>query len=479
MKVEKTLLSQVINIYIYFFNLFFLDSASNSDILNSTVSNDGLKITDLNDKKTKKLLFKSRKKIKINDFDDIFENEVFKPNIKVKELGTARKEKKINDSAEKKPKIKKFKDGSIKPFSIKVSGFDLDSADSIPIDNGFVANLGSENTPKKKQYKRKDKPKDKETEKKRKPKGQVKTTLQFGNEFGLNLEDGELPPSPSSNASFSSLQSRSISPTKLKRAGKNSNEIFGDNEAAKMLVLMSESNENVDDRKRKFDELSGDGDSIHGSSGIVDLNEPKPKESKKKPSTSKRLKGMNSKKQVKSAETIESSGDSSSDDNEPSHDSVSALPETMDNIPVSSSPLERKRHNSASSVSSLSSEHSSISSSFSKRASSAERVLVGSEKLEKSHKSSQNILEPVEKEKKDSKHKKNKKHSKEKHREEKGHKKHKKQKPDKEKHKEHKEKEKSYKPKLNIKLGPNLDFKRPIGRYFLNVFFKLLLINFS
>lgn len=411
------------------------------------LAGDNLNQSLLEEKKARR---KSKKKNKTVDFTDspfgFSFDESLTPNIKVKEIGS----KKKKDSSEKKSK-KKFM-----PFSIKMPGLsDEMNMDDSPFDL-MPFDPNSEQTTKKRSYKKKGSAERRGGGGRKSKNSPLKTSFP-GDMLGgvFDLEDGELPPSPTTFAQ--AMRSRSISPTKKGKVKSIDPEnILTDNEAARMLLLMSESNQSSLDRKRKCSEMASDDDSMDG------LNEPSLSKSKKasvRP-PAKRPKGPASKKVAKSAELIESSGDSSDDDVNKDSNPVSLLPPPPEPsllLDPDSNSTVRKRHNSSSSISSISSLNSSISSTS--KAASIEQL---HEKTEK-HKSKFGDDVPKS-EGKESKHKKNKKHSKDKNREEKVHKKHKKlkdkDKEPKEKQRE-KEKEKHFKPKLSIKLGPNLlDFKR-------------------
>nr|XP_046915597.1 transcription initiation factor TFIID subunit 3-like isoform X1 [Dermatophagoides farinae]XP_046915604.1 transcription initiation factor TFIID subunit 3-like isoform X1 [Dermatophagoides farinae] len=394
---------------------------------------------DINLKKLKKMPI-TKKPIKIGSLGLEEFGESVTPSIKVKEIRSNNKERVKKDVTEKISRLKKPK--LDKPLNFK---FTISSEDKI-VASQDNDNLKTTTPVKKRQYKRKDKPIKENVERKPKKAAGRKSVQK---QKASNSTD--FVPSPLQNAS---LGSNLFPPKNSKNISDNS---FNENEAAETLVSIFESK----DVKKEND------DSLSYISGIeLDMDDSNSKltsTSKKssRPNTNnnnKRNKSAN--QRFKSAEVINSSGDSSSDDNM----DVDKIPvsllvnqsdinESLDNeIPTSN----RKRHNSNSSLSSVYSNSSKSSRSTAMIDTGMDiddSKLLGKAFNEEHHIKSKKPGE--EKSKESSKHKKNKKHSKNKHRhgEEKQHKKHKKNR-DKERDKDvAKIKEKDFKPKINIKFG--------------------------
>lgn len=368
---------------------------------------DPLASVDIGFKKKKKDLAKSRrKKNKENDFDDLDESfgSPIKASIKVKEIGS----KKKGEGTGRKVNRKKPKDGS--KLNIKVTDFGFTGEEKI--DNLLEIKESSfenpdESMPKKRKYARKGE----------------KTARKKKND--PDLSDKNLLLSPSSEAF---------------------KESFGDEYTAKVFVPESHDDHNRGDDKKISESIN----SSDEESGF-EFNESSRSGTKKlgRPST-KRSKGVNSKKQVKSAEVVESSDDSSSGPEVDSNSNLAAKLAELDALTPLSQPSSRKRHRSTSSISSLSSDTSSKSISIRSASndfdldSKSERISKTSSPLDLSFKDS---TKSKDGEHRKEKHKKSKK--KDKHRSEKSHKKHKKLKE------REKEKSKEFKPKLSIKLGEN------------------------
>ncbi|OTF73669.1 hypothetical protein BLA29_005293, partial [Euroglyphus maynei] len=302
-------------------------------------------------------------------------------------------------------------------------------------------NNGTETTTpvKKRQYKRRDKQPKENVE--RKPK---KSTARKSVKKQKTLDTNDFVPSPVQNSSFGS----NLFPAK--NSTDMADNSFNENEAAETLVSIFDSKEV---KKENNDSLS------YNSGNELDLDDSNSKltatsnKSSRLNTTIKRNKSANQK--FKSAEVINSSDDSSSDDNvDVDKNPVSLLVNQSDfneNFDTENSISNRKRHNSNSSLSSVSSNSSKSSRSMIETG----MEIDGGKHENKAFNEEHHIKSKKTGEEKSNKHKKNKKHSKNKHRhgEEKQHKKHKKNK-EKDRNKDvAKIKEKDFKPKLNIKFG--------------------------
>lgn len=426
----------------------------NSNILNGSInSNDGfVKNPELEHEminsgrggSSKKATLKSKKKFQMNDSINYDDGDVPTPNIKVKEIGVKKERK--SDTGDSNKKIKGAKK-SIKPLNIKVTGFGLD--------DGTPSDLTETPTPKKRQYKKKNPDQRKSTNK------AIKIMLSTENLDNID----ETPRSP-----FSFLEKdRPTSPSKLKNNKKVlQQESLSKNEAAQMLVLMSESNDAGTSTVKFNDPIPNSELESMGENSNIEHGKGKQK-MVKPTSASKRTKGTYTKKSAKSAELVESSGDSSSDDNVDSKPTILLSQEQeikmksiMEQTTVVPTVSGRKRNHSSSSVSSASSINSSISiKSAIKRSDTPVEPPVDKLKSKSNEPLSSINSDNVNLDS-TTKHKKNKKHSKEKHKHHsedgKPHKKHKKIKLDKESKQKSKEKgeKTNFKPKLNIKLGPNI-----------------------
>ncbi len=380
--------------------------------------------------------------------------------VKDYELKKVRKSK-SSDSTEKKSKKK------LNPFSLKMPSIGIadDNANMLDFAEPGPFDLnGEDSLPKtRKQNKpKKEKPPKVLSERKRGRPKKIQS-ISSTNPTELVFKDGELPLS-------SSLKTETFQ------------SVFGEDEAAKLLFNLSGSNITGDQagRKRKFDSFDNAGadDSMTDPNVSVSSIKTTPKKVGR-PLKRPKIKSSSTKKFVKSAEIIESSGDSTDDDTFIDSNPVSLLPPlpepSMNFRDGSNSPSARRRSDSVSPMSSNSSLASPFSD-FSKRASSSLEHSGSSARHKKAEKHSSKVstleyLDQLHDTGKNNRSKqKTKKLSKDKDkdREEKAHKKHKKDKEKLKKSKEsrekHKDKEKTLKPKLSFNLGP--DFQRtPIGLY--------------
>ena len=385
-------------------------------------------------KKLKKLS-NVKKPIKIGSLSLDEFGESATPSIKVKEIRSNNKERNKKEGTEKISRLKKAK--LDKPLNFK---FTISSEDKI-VASQDNSNAETTTPVKKRQYKRKDKQPKENVERKPK-KVPVKKSIQKQKASNKN----DFVPSPLQNASFGS----NLFPPK------NSTDMtdnpFDENEAAETLVSIFESKEAKKENNDSLSNISGNELDLDDSNSKLTSTSNK---SSRLNTNIKRNKNTNQK--FKSAEVINSSDDSSSDDNmDVDKNPVSLLVNQSDLDENMISTINRRRRNSNSSL-------SSVSSNSSKSSRSTAMIDTGMDIDDGKHAGKafneehhiKNKKSGEEKSKESSKHKKNKKHSKNKHRhsEEKQHKKHKKNK-DKDRDRDGaKIKEKDFKPKLNIKFG--------------------------
>ena len=439
---------------------------------NNDTSNDALIHSSKSE--ARKAKRSKKKKNSVSDSDNLtfgfFDDDLNGSNrVNDFELKKERKSKN-SDSTEERPKKK------LMPFSLKVPGIVIadDNANMLDFNEpGPFDFSNKDNLPKtKKQNKpKKEKPPKVLSERKRGRPKKIQS-ISSTNPMELVFKDGELPLS-------SSLKTETFP------------SVFGEEEAAKLLFNLSESNITGDQtsRKRKFDsvENAGADDSMTDANAGSSSKLTTPKKLSR-PLKQPKASSNSTKKFVKSAEFIESSGESS-DDDDANIDSnpVSLLPPlpepSMNFRDGSDSPSTRRRRDSVSPMSSNSSLASPFSD-FSKQASSSMEHSESSARHKKAEKHSSKVstLEHLDqlhdsgKLHKEAKHKAKKLKDKDsdKHREEKAHKKHKKDKEKSKKSKESKEskhkekdnKEKTFKPKLSINLGPDFTIQRaPSGLY--------------
>lgn len=432
------------------------DSPSNSNMAQSNMEAGSANAKDNDLKLTKKL---KRKISNIFDFDDEhFDANQCTPTIKVKDPGQpSPKTKKKTTAADK---------DSIKPFSIKVTGFNL----LAETPEEAIASMGAmfdpkldltmsstdnfnEATPPGSAKKRKSRPpkekvvkekvpKEKKPRKPKLPKTSEKPLSGF---FGMDLLAGGGTSLGDDDAA--------------KMANSNSNDgmpFKGHEEDSSSSFMMRSYQDGSDD----FFGQSFDG-SAHETSGASSKKDPSTpltgSGSKKAPKpAAKRSKGVHSKKIVKSAEVVVSSDDSSSaDEMIGDANPVSLLPlppePTLDDILMSEQPQgvnktgRKRKHSSDSSISTPDSP---------KHPSSHSLDDISSKLIPSDADESEETLRKKHKKKKKKKKKSKEKHhrSSEEKAERKKQKKEKKEKT-KEREKMEKSKEKSFKPKLNIKLS--------------------------